>query len=101
MRRRERATEVYDRLAAEYPDARIALSYDSDFHLLVAVILSAQCTDKKVNEVTSALFAKYPTVESVAGADPLEFQQDIRPTGFFRNKQKNVMGAARIILEEY
>jgi endonuclease-3 len=101
MDEEQRAAEVFGRLEAAYPDARIALRYDTGFHLLAAVILSAQATDKKVNEVTADLFVKYPTVESVAGADPLEFQQDIRQTGFFRNKQKHVMGAAERIIAEY
>ena len=101
MRKKERAEAVWERLEKEYPGARIALRYDHDFHLLVAVILSAQTTDVQVNKVTKDLFAKYPTVESVAEADPEEFQSDIRSTGFFRNKQRNVMGAARMILEEY
>lgn len=101
MRKGERAREVWERLDREYPQASIALEYDNDFHLLVAVILSAQTTDVQVNKVTKDLFAKYPTVESVAGADPEEFQNDIRSTGFFRNKQKNVMGAARMLIEEF
>lgn len=98
---RHRAEEVLARLESEYPDARIALEYADDFQLLVSVILSAQTTDVQVNKVTKGLFAKYPTVEAVASADPEEFQQAIRSTGFFRNKQKNVQGAARMILEEY
>jgi endonuclease-3 len=101
MDEKRRVAEIYERLEQEYPDAGIALEYDDDFHLLVAVILSAQTTDVQVNKVTKDLFAKYPTAEDVASADPEEFQQDIRSTGFFRNKQKNVTGAARMILEEF
>jgi endonuclease-3 len=101
MTEQDRAAEIYERLEAEYPDASIALRYDTDFQLLVSVILSAQTTDVQVNKVTPDLFEKYPTVEDVAGADPEEFQEAIRSTGFFRNKQKNVQGAARMILEEY
>lgn len=101
MRKKERAAETYRRLDGEYPGAKIALSYDSDFHLLVAVILSAQTTDRQVNEVTKRLFAKYPTPESVVAAPAEEFQEDIRSTGFFRNKQRNVQGAARLIVDEF
>ncbi|MFA5843949.1 MAG: endonuclease III [Coriobacteriia bacterium] len=97
----ERALEIDRRLTGLYPGARIMLSYDTDFHLLVAVILSAQCTDRKVNEVTAALFPKYPTVASFAGADPADLERDLRPTGFFRNKTRNVIGAARLVLEEH
>jgi endonuclease-3 len=101
MRKKERAEAIYDRLDETYPKATIKLTYDSDFHLLVAVILSAQTTDATVNKVTPALFEQYPTPEAVAAADPEEFQQAIHSTGFFRNKQKNVQGAARKIVEDY
>lgn len=101
MRKKERAAAVYDRLDEACPKADIALRYDSDFQLLVAVILSAQTTDVTVNEVTPGLFEKYPTPETMAAADPEALQDCIHSTGFFRNKQKNVQGAARRILEEY
>ena len=101
MRKKERAAAVYDRLDEAYPKADIALRYDSDFQLLVAVILSAQTTDVTVNEATPGLFEEYPTPEAMAAADPEAFQDCIHSTGFFRNKQKNVQGAARRILEEY
>lgn len=101
MTAEERAREIDRRLAGLYPDAGIMLSWDTDFHLLVAVILSAQCTDRKVNEVTAALFPKYPTVTSFAEADTAELEREMRPTGFFRNKARNVIGAARLVLERH
>lgn len=99
--RKKQAAESLRRLGQEYPGAGIVLHYNNDFELLVAVILSAQATDKKVNEVTARLFEKYRSVEDYASADPSEFEQDIRETGFFRNKTKSVLGAARKILAEY
>ncbi len=95
------ATEVVARLKSEYPQARIVLNYGNDWELLVAVILSAQCTDKMVNKVTAALFKKYCTVEDYASADPLELEADIRPTGFFRNKAKHVIGSAQKVLVDF
>jgi endonuclease-3 len=97
----DRAGEIVARLRVEYPDARIRLMYANDWELLVAVILSAQCTDKKVNEVTAGLFRKYRGMEDYAAADPREFETDIRPTGFFRNKTRHIIGAAQRILEDY
>jgi endonuclease-3 len=99
--RAARALEVIGRLKAEYPGAGIVLDFGSNWELLVAVILSAQCTDKKVNEVTAKLFKKYRTVEDYASADPLEFEEDIRPTGFFRNKTKHIVGAAQKVLADF
>jgi endonuclease-3 len=99
--RAARAAEVISRLRAEYPDAGIVLEFGSDWELLVAVILSAQCTDKMVNQVTAKLFQKYRTVADYAAADPAEFEQDIRPTGFFRNKTKHILAAAQKVLADY
>jgi endonuclease-3 len=96
-----RAGEVIARLKSEYPDARIVLTYHSDWELLVAVVLSAQCTDKMVNQVTPALFSKYPTIEDYAAADPIEFEVDVHSTGFFRNKTKHIIAAAQKILAEF
>ncbi len=96
-----RAGEIVARLRAEYPDARIVLDFGNDWELLVAVILSAQCTDKMVNQVTARLFKKYRGVEAYASADPLEFESDIRSTGFFRNKTKHVIAAAQKVLTDY
>jgi len=95
------AIEVIARLRAEYPQAGIVLDFGSDWELLVAVILSAQCTDKMVNRVTSGLFLKYRAIEDYASADLAEFEADIRPTGFFRNKAKHIVGSAQKILADY
>jgi endonuclease-3 len=93
--------QIVARLRHEYPDARIVLDYGNDWELLVAVILSAQCTDKAVNQVTRSLFRKYRTVEDYASADPHDLENIVRPTGFFRNKTKHIMGAAQRLLAEY
>ncbi|HEX2054601.1 MAG TPA: endonuclease III [Actinomycetota bacterium] len=92
---------VYRRLNKAYPDARCALNFSNPHEMLFATILSAQCTDAMVNKVTDKLFRKYPTLEDYAAADPLELQQDVKPTGFFRQKSKNLQAAARKILDEY
>jgi endonuclease-3 len=96
-----RALEVIARLRREYPQAGIVLDYDSDWELLVAVILSAQCTDKMVNQVTAGLFQKYRSVEDYAGADLAEFETDIRSTGFFHNKAKHIIGSAQKVLADF
>ena len=95
--RKKRALRVVKKLKELFPKAKIVLKYSNNWELLVSVILSAQCTDKKVNEVTGRLFKKYRTLESYVRANPKEFEQDIRPTGFFRNKTKNILAAAKII----
>ncbi len=84
-----------------YPQADCELEHSSSLELLVATILSAQCTDERVNKVTETLFEKYPTAADYAGADTETFEQDIRPTGFYRNKTKLVLGAARRIVDAY
>jgi endonuclease-3 len=95
------ALEVIARLRAHYPTAGIVLDFASDWELLVAVILSAQCTDKMVNQVTAKLFRKYRGIEDYASADVTEFELDIRPTGFFRNKARHIIGSAQKILGDY
>ncbi len=85
----------------EYPDAKPALNYGNPLELLVATVLSAQCTDAQVNRVTEDLFKKYRTVEDYANADLGELEEDIYSTGFYKNKAKNIMAAARLILERY
>ncbi|MFZ5585358.1 MAG: endonuclease III [Thermodesulfobacteriota bacterium] len=84
-----------------YPDARCALRFNSPFELLAATILSAQCTDEQVNKVTPALFARYPDAPALAAADPDELMALIRPTGFFRNKAKSLLGMSRALVERH
>lgn len=88
-------------LKKEYPDAKIALNYANSFQLLVAVILSAQCTDERVNMVTPKLFERFPTVQDFANCDLMELQKMIYSTGFYKNKAKNIKGAAQKILGEF
>src|SRR5690242_17616681 len=99
--RKERVSKILDRLDRMYPAATCALVHKNPWELLVATILSAQCTDKRVNEVTPGLFRKYPTPRDFAAASQQEMAQDIRSTGFFNNKAKSVIGAARKILADY
>lgn len=101
MQVNDRVEEIIKRLKEEYPDARIVLSYTSPLNLLVAVILSAQCTDKKVNEVTQELFKKHKDVYDYASVPLEELEKDIRPTGFYRNKARNIKGAANMIINEF
>jgi len=95
----ERAPDIFRRLSAEYPDAHCALDHGSPYELLAATILSAQCTDKRVNMVTPALFAKYPDARSLAAANPVTLEEMIRSTGFFRNKTKSLLGMATAVTE--
>lgn len=97
----ERAPEIFRRLAAEYPDAKCALDHRNPYELLVATILSAQCTDRRVNMVTPALFARYPDARALAIANPDELQDMIRSTGFFRNKTKSLVGMANAVTERH
>ena len=97
----QRTKKIISILRENYPNARTALKYESPFQLLVATILSAQCTDKRVNQVTPVLFKKYPTVEDFARARQEELEQDIRSTGFYRNKAKSIIGASRKIVEDF
>ena len=96
-----RVRKILEGLDEAYPAATCALHHDNPFELLISTILSAQCTDVRVNEVTKTLFPKYPNPKAFAYADPNELQQDIRPTGFFRNKTKSIMGASKKIIEEF
>ena len=93
--------ETIARLKTAYPEARTALYWSNPLELLVATILSAQTTDVRVNAVTPTLFAKYPTAADYAGADPTELEEDIRPTGFFRNKAKSLRGMARALADDH
>jgi endonuclease-3 len=99
--RKAQALETISRLRGEYPQAGIVLDFGSDWELLVAVILSAQCTDKVVNQVTAKLFRKYRSLEDYAAADVAEFENDVRPTGFFRNKTKHIIASAQKILADF
>lgn len=98
---RHRALEVQERLAEAFPDAECALLHRNPFELLVATILSAQCTDVRVNLVTPRLFERYPTPGDLAAADPEELEELIRPTGFFRTKARNLLGMAERVEEVY
>ena len=97
----KRVAAILKGLDEAYPNAVCELNHENAFQLLIATILSAQCTDVRVNQVTATLFKKYPTPEALAHANPSELEQDIRPTGFFRNKTKSVIGASKAILERF
>ncbi len=99
---REHAKKVLELLVEEYTaEYRCYLNHENAWQLLFATILSAQCTDARVNIVTADLFRKYPSVEAFAGADLSELEEDIRPTGFYHNKAKNIIGCARMLLEKH
>lgn len=97
----ERIPKILRLLARTYPDAQCALVHENPFQLLIATILSAQCTDVRVNVVTRSLFAKYPTVEALAQAEPEVIEEEVRSTGFFRAKTKSILGAARRIVSDF
>jgi endonuclease III len=99
--RRARARKILRALERTYPDAKIALNFTSPFELLVATILSAQCTDERVNVVTPGLFGRYPTARHLADADPSRLEDQIRSTGFFRAKTRSLLGMARAVLERH
>jgi endonuclease-3 len=99
--RAARVKKILRGLDRMYPGVTCALSHQTPWELLVATILSAQCTDKRVNEVTPGLFAKYPTIQDFAAVRPEVLAQDIRSTGFFNNKAKSITGAARKVLADF
>jgi len=99
--RRERVDQILRRLDRMYPDVTCALTHHTPWELLVATILSAQCTDKRVNEVTPGLFAKYPTPQDFAATRPEVLAEDIRSTGFFNNKAKSIVGAAKKVIGDF
>ena len=99
--RRAPPLEVLRRLKAEYPDAQCALLHESPYQLLVATILSAQCTDARVNMVTPALFKRYPSVFELARANATELEEMIKSTGFFRNKTKSLIGMAKAVVADH
>jgi len=96
-----RVAAILAKLDEAYPNATCELNHKNAFELLIATILSAQCTDVRVNQVTETLFKKYPDAKAFAYANPSELEQEIRPTGFFRNKTKSVMGASKKILDNF
>ena len=97
----KRVAAILAKLDEAYPNATCELKHENPFQLLISTILSAQCTDVRVNEVTETLYKKYPSPEAFAYAQPAELQQEIRPTGFFRNKTKSIMGASKAIVEKF
>jgi endonuclease-3 len=97
----QRVQAILQKLDEAYPNVTCALEHQNEFQLLISTILSAQCTDECVNRVTKTLFVKYRTPMDFAHANPAELEQDIRPTGFFRNKTKSIMGAGKKIVEEF
>lgn len=99
--RKKKSAKIVKKLKELFPEATIALRFSNNWELLVAVELSAQCTDKKVNEVTEALFKKYRKLEDYVNADPREFEKDIHSTGFYHNKTKNILAAAKMIKNDF
>ncbi|BAZ42016.1 endonuclease III [Calothrix sp. NIES-4101] len=99
--KKQRALEILVRLQRLYPDATCSLNYSTTVQLLVATILSAQCTDERVNKVTPVLFARFPDAASLANADLGEIEELVRTTGFYRNKAKNIQGACRMIMKDF
>src|SRR5262249_26336287 len=97
----KRVRAILAKLDQAYPEANCALRHRNAFELLIATILSAQCTDERVNQVTQTLFTKYPDAEALAHANPRDLEMEIRPTGFFRNKAKSIQGAGKKITEDF
>src|SRR5712692_6140452 len=101
MHEEQRIVTLIERLDAAYPDANCSLDHQSPFELLVSTILSAQCTDERVNMVTPALFAKYPRAHDYLAVPAKELEQDIHSTGFYRNKAKSIRGAAQLLVDQF
>src|SRR4028119_1120786 len=99
--KQQRAIEILTRLKRLYPEAPCTLNYETPVQLLVATILSAQCTDERVNLVTPELFRRFPDAPTFAAANVEEIESLIRSTGFYRNKAKNILGACRMIMAEF
>lgn len=97
----ERATKIYSYLKEKFPEPMCELNFKDRYQLLVSVILSAQCTDKRVNIVTKDLFKKYPTAETMAKANLEELEQEIKPCGFYHNKAKNILSACQKIVSDF
>jgi len=101
IRAKERIPSIVAELKKLYPDSKTALTFETPLQILVATILSAQCTDEQVNKVTPGLFSKYKTAADFAHADPHTLENEIRSTGFFRNKTKSIIGAAQKIVRDF
>jgi len=101
LEKKKRTAKVLGVLKRTYPRAKIVLNYSNPWELLVAVILSAQCTDKKVNEVTATLFRRYRAFKEYLNANPREFEQMIKPTGFYRAKAKHILASAKLVKEKF
>ncbi|MGE4504768.1 MAG: endonuclease III [Desulfovibrionaceae bacterium] len=101
MDKKTRAKEILRRLAERYPEPEPALDWTNAWELLVATVLAAQCTDARVNQVTPVFFRRWPSIADVAGADVAEIEEVVRSTGFFRNKAKNLKGAAELVMGEF
>ena len=99
--KKQRIVDIIDIFNKEYSDADCTLEYDNPLQLLISTQLAAQCTDARVNIVTKDLYKKYPDVYAFANADELELQQDIKSTGFFRNKAKNIIGCAKMLISDF
>ncbi|HET9439704.1 MAG TPA: endonuclease III [Longimicrobiales bacterium] len=99
--KKQRTVEILERLHKEYPDARCSLTFRNPYQLLVATILSAQCTDERVNQVTPALFKAYPGAADLADARPEDVEELIKSTGFFRNKTKSLLGMSNAVVERH
>jgi endonuclease III len=96
-----KAKKVLAILESSYPDAHVTLDFTNPFQLLIATILAAQCTDERVNQVTKGLFKRYPTPQVLADADPVEMEEAIRSTGFYRNKARSIIGCCKKLVEEF
>jgi len=101
MDRRERVREIIRILSREFPDADTALKHNNPLELLIATILSAQCTDERVNKITENLFKKYKTVEDYANVDINKFENEIKSTGFYKNKARNIKRCCQMIIEKF
>lgn len=97
----KRVSAILEKLDEAYPEAHCELKHENPFQLLISTILSAQCTDVRVNQVTQELYKKYKTPKDFAYASPAELENEIRPTGFFRNKTKSIMGASKAIVDKF
>jgi len=96
-----KAKKILAILEQSYPDSRVTLDFKNPFQLLIATILAAQCTDERVNQVTKGLFRRYPTPKAFADADPVDLEQAIRSTGFYRNKARSIIGCCKKLVEEF